>query len=146
MAHIDIDLKQSQITCSKHRLPFNAPTTNKALVEFGRLALLQLADIPSFARGVEAHAIEENISTGKALGHLLDRASVCCRLRHQDLFVIYRVLALSLPAWEKELCDVCGGLEYGAAYNLSPGFGGVCADTDGDECERICIRCVAYGD
>lgn len=109
------------------------------------MALLQLANNPSFARGVEAHATEQGLSTGEAITILLDRAPVCCRLRHDDLFSIYLKLALSLSLWNKRVCCVCGGLEYEATRTPNAEFTEVSGDDDGLGYKRICIRCVAHG-
>ena len=145
MAHIDIDLRQIQITCVQHRLPFNRGVTVPALPEFGQMALIQLANNPSFARGVEAHALEHGLPTGEAIGALLDRAPVCCRLKHHDLFAIYRTLALSLQLWSKHKCSVCGGLEYEAARHPKVEFTDVSGNNDDLGYQGICIRCIAHG-
>lgn len=145
MSHIDLSLKQSQITCIHHRLPFTGEGRSQALLNFGQISLLRLSENPSFARGVEAHAVEQGLPTGEAIAALLDRAPVCCRLRHADIFVIYRTLALSLPLWEKHVCGVCGGFEYEAFRIPNAEFTDVSGDGDDLGLKRICIRCVAHG-
>lgn len=75
---VELDLKQGHITCPWHYAPF-AKTNGHELQEFGKLALLVLAQNPSFARGVEATAIEQKLSTVDGITLLLDRMPVCCR-------------------------------------------------------------------
>ena len=138
---VDLDLTQSQITCILHRAPFIGEWP-RGVAAFGQQALLELAAVPSFARGVEAHAIDTGCGTGQAIGDLLDRVPVCCRLRQHDLFEIYRNTARHINLWGKRNCDLCGGYEFGfdpVDRSVWYPAGQV------PEYPHICIRCVAYG-
>lgn len=124
-----------------HHAPF-VEQWPRGVSEFGQQALLQLATVPSFARGVEAHALDTGCGTGQAIGELLDRVPVCCRLRHHDLFDIYTSTARHISLWGKRNCDLCGGYEYGFdPVDRSVWYPAVQVP----EHPHICIRCVAYG-
>lgn len=137
---IDLDLKHSQIMCDLHRSPF-LPVWPRGLSVFGQQALLELADVPSFARGVEAHSIDTGCGTVKAIGGLLNRVPVCCRLRHHILFEIYRNTARTTALWGKRNCDLCGGYEYGFdPVDRTMWYPSVQVPPH----PHICIRCVSY--
>jgi hypothetical protein len=138
---VELDLKQGQITCPWHYAPF-AKTKANELREFGKLALLVLAQNPSFARGVEATAIDQKLSTVEGITLLLDRMPVCCRVKHQDVFKILMIVATTMEPWGKERCDLCAGYEYGFAPQRTSHFyakGTVPANP------HVCIRCIAFG-